>query len=104
MPLCRYLAGGRYADLLGEWLTRFPREQLLILASADFYARTQDSMAAVWEFLGLPPHASRRYRARNAAPGHAPMSASTRARLREYFEPHNERLYQLLGSRFDWDA
>ena len=30
------------------------------------------------------------------------MDASTRAMLEEYFEPHNQRLYQLLDRDFGW--
>ena len=31
------------------------------------------------------------------------MPPATRQRLAEYFAPENERLYRLLGERFDWD-
>lgn len=31
------------------------------------------------------------------------MDADTRKFLIEYFQPHNERLYQHLGIRYDWD-
>jgi hypothetical protein len=30
------------------------------------------------------------------------MAEETRVRLREYFRPHNERLYELTGIHFDW--
>jgi hypothetical protein len=30
------------------------------------------------------------------------MEPATRQRLEEYFEPHNERLYEYLGTDFEW--
>jgi hypothetical protein len=32
------------------------------------------------------------------------MSPDTQAMLVEYFQPHNERLYELVGIDFGWDA
>ena len=31
------------------------------------------------------------------------MPPDSRARLQEYFRPHNERLYELVGVDFGWD-
>ena len=31
------------------------------------------------------------------------MSSETREKLVEFFKPHNERLYKLLGIDFGWD-
>jgi hypothetical protein len=30
------------------------------------------------------------------------MSPKTRERLKDYFEPHNQRLYEYLGVDFGW--
>jgi hypothetical protein len=31
-----------------------------------------------------------------------PMKPGTREKLREYFEPHNQRLYEYLGRNLGW--
>ena len=31
------------------------------------------------------------------------MDPDLRKKLGEYFRPHNERLYELIGRKFDWD-
>jgi hypothetical protein len=31
------------------------------------------------------------------------MDPETRQRLLDYFRPHNQRLYELLGINFGWD-
>jgi hypothetical protein len=96
-----YLARGRYAEQLERWLELFPREQLLALPSERLRERPAEAYARVLAFLGadpfeladFPPIFEREY---------APMQAGTRARLEEYFAPHNERLYALLGEDFGW--
>jgi hypothetical protein len=32
------------------------------------------------------------------------MQPETRARLMDYFAPHNRRLFELLGEDFGWEA
>jgi hypothetical protein len=41
-------------------------------------------------------------RKRNKATYEQEMVPATRRRLEEYFEPHNRRLYELLGRDFGW--
>lgn len=50
-----YLARGIYADQLRRWLCLFPREQLLVLRSEDFYANPAQSLKQTLAFLGVPP-------------------------------------------------
>jgi hypothetical protein len=96
-----YLARGIYADQLAKWLRAFPREQLLILTSEEFFSDTPRVFSQVLEFLGLPPWAPPRFNAFN--PGtYSEMEPSMRRWLVEYFAPHNERLYQLIGRDLGW--
>jgi hypothetical protein len=81
----------------------FPREQLLIQRSEDFFREPQDVLRKVHSFLGLPPLDCQELPALNQGSYKAPMNPETRARLREYFRPHNERLYDLLSTDFGWD-
>jgi hypothetical protein len=96
-----YLARGRYAEQLERWLAVFPREQLLVLASERLRADPASAYARVLEHLGAEPFALPDYplifeRA------YAPMAPETRRRLEEEFDPHNERLYALLGEDLGW--
>ncbi|UCD30635.1 MAG: sulfotransferase domain-containing protein [Planctomycetota bacterium] len=98
-----YLTRGIYADQLTRWFEYFPREQILILSSEDLRTDTSGVFKAVQDFLGLPhweppafkKHLSRKYTKK--------LDAETRKRLVKYFIPHNKRLYNLLGKKFDWD-
>lgn len=98
-----YLHQGIYEPHLRRWLEMFPREQLLIQRSEDFFRDPQGVLREVHAFLGLPPLDFQDLSARNEGSYKAPMNPDTRARLREYFRPHNQRLYDLLSTDFGWD-
>lgn len=144
-----YLGNGRYADQLQPFVERFPSEQFRVVFHEDLRNRPQETLADIFDWLGLPyhegsidtnrrvnvagmprsmllqrmfrsddsvakrwfrrfvPHAlrhviHRRVRqpllAKNIrTERYPPLHDDTRARLVEYFAPHNARLSDLLG-------
>lgn len=96
-----YLRTSRYAEHLERWLEVFPREQFLFLRFEDVVAAPDRALEQVHEHLGLPSHDNANLRTLNAG-SYEPMDEATRERLREYFRPHNERLYELTGIDFHW--
>jgi hypothetical protein len=99
----RFLARGIYVDQLKRWHQVFDREQLLVLKSEDFFSTTQDTLKRILTFLDLsewwePDHVP----VKNKGHYTQQMSPETRERLRDYFEPHNQRLYDYLGTDFGW--
>ena len=97
-----YLARGFYAEQLQIWMDRFPKEQLLVISSEDLANKTDETLAIVFDFLKLPNYKIRDLTKRNEAK-YPPMNPDTRKTLVEYFKPYNEKLYSLLGRKFDWD-
>ncbi len=97
-----YLARGMYADQLHRWLACFSMEQMLVLEAEQMFRNPQTVFQQVLDFLGLdawmPPGFGNlntgRYRSR--------MPESTRQQLAAHFAPHNQRLFDLLGTRFSW--
>jgi hypothetical protein len=102
----RYLFRSVYVDHLLRWMEFFDREQLLVLKSEDFFENPRETLEVVLEFLGLPewePEASELEGGkRNAGRYEKEMDPVLRKRLEEYFEPHNRRLYDFLGTDFGW--
>jgi hypothetical protein len=98
-----YLSRGHYAEQLEQWFRHFPREQLLVIRSEDFFNDPGGAVADVATFLGLPPLPPRQFRRFNAG-DYEHTDPAIRARLNDYFAPHNRRLYQLLGRDFGWPA
>jgi tetratricopeptide (TPR) repeat protein len=96
-----YLARGRYIEFIKNWRTFFPREQLLILKSEDFYAGAATTVKQVLEFLDLPEYQLSEYQ--NANPGsYQPVNQSVRDWLRDYFRPYNQQLEEYLSTNFNW--
>jgi hypothetical protein len=97
-----YLSRGIYVDQLKEWHRYFDPEQLLILKSEDFFAGPSETVDIVLEFLDLPERDFELEGKRNEGGYSEPMDPETRRWLQEYYEPHNERLYEYLGIDFGW--
>lgn len=97
-----YLARGIYVDQLQIWYRLFPSERMLVIGSEDFYADPLETMTEVLQFLGLPDARFDSFPKHNAGenPG---LNPATRRRLEDFFQPHNQRLYEYLGRDFGWD-
>ena len=96
-----YLQRGVYVDQLKRYLDFFDRSQVLIVKSEDLFRKTQQCYDEVLTFLGLQPHALHASRVRNSGK-YVTRPEETLSRLREYFEPHNQRLYRYLQRDFGW--
>jgi Sulfotransferase domain len=101
----KYISRGVYVDQLRRWSRFFPREQLLVLKSEDFFEDPKQTLKRVLQFLGLPewePEPSKLETKRNTGRYEGEMVPATRRRLENYFEPHNRRLYEYLGVDLGW--
>jgi hypothetical protein len=100
-----YLARGLYADQLNQWFQLFSQEQFLILKSEDFFVNPKPMFEQVLNFLGLPSWSLSTYQSFNSREQNSiTLKTDTREQLIEYFKPHNQRLYALLGNHLGWDT
>ena len=100
-----YLSGSIYVDHLLRWSEFFSDEQILVLKSEDFFGSPVDTSKVVLDFLDLPewePRVWDLHYKKNKGKHEQEMDSATRRRLQEYFEPHNQRLYDHLGVDFEW--
>jgi len=97
-----YLSRGRYAEQLEAWFAHYPRERFLIMESSELFADTPAAVARTYSFLGLPPHELASYENLTSR-RKSGIEPDLRRRLYEYFAPHNQRLYELLGTDFRWE-
>lgn len=94
-----YVARGRYIDQLERWWSEFPREQMLLLKSEEFFADPVAVLRQVTDFLDLDPFVPADVRARNQSGG-PEMSVAVRAELDARFEADNRRLLEATGIDF----
>lgn len=100
-----FLSQSIYVDHLLRWSRFFSREQMLVLKSEDFFEQPREILKLVLDFLDLPdwePEASELRDKVNKGKYEERMDPAIRRRLEEYFEPHNQRLYEFLGVDFGW--
>lgn len=99
-----YKRKSEYCEQVNRYLRVFPREQLLILQSEEFFENSAQVIRQVFDFLGIDPD----YVPSNLSPSNVSRRKKTelpddlRTELVEHFSENNEELYRLLGRRFDW--
>jgi hypothetical protein len=98
-----YKNRGRYVEQLERWFALFPKERFLILKSEDLFQQPEQICNQVFEFLGIPPRKLAHYENVNPG-GYISAEAETLQSLTEYFKPYNQRLADLIGYDFGWDA
>jgi len=98
----RFINQSLYAPHLERWFGRFPRENFLILRAEDLFANATAVAGRVFEFLDLPAFAAVS-EAENVGVYAESLEAETCGRLADYFRPHNQRLYTLLGQDLGWE-
>ena len=96
-----YVRRGQYAEQLRRIGELFPRERIHVVESESFFEHPERTFAGVLDFLGLPIVMPERFDRWNGRPS-APMSDSTRARLRRHFRSHDDALSDFLGRPPAW--
>jgi hypothetical protein len=97
-----YLSRGIYVDQLKAWRRFFPKEQILVLKSEDFYSDLSSIIGQTLEFLKLPSGQLKDHGKYPVYP-YSTMDAAVRKHLVEYFEPYNQKLYEYLGRNLNWN-
>lgn len=98
-----YVRRGMYAEQLERWYAQFPRAQILVLQSEALFEQPNSTYQRVLEFLGLPEYHPGTFPKHNSR-SYPDLSQETRARLSQTFAGPNERLFELIGERFDWQS
>lgn len=96
-----YVQRGQYAEQLNRLGELFPREHIHVMESEAFFEHPERTFAGVLDFLGLPVVMPERFDRWNGRPS-APMSATTRSRLRSHFAGHDDSLVEFLGRQPAW--
>lgn len=97
-----YCQRGIYVEQVQRWTDVFPRSQLAVFSTEELQSDPAGTVRRAVEFLGLPPWEMKDFRKLNAIP-YPDMNPATRRELQRRFEPHNRRLYELLGTDFGWE-
>jgi len=101
MPILRL---GMYAEHLGHYLRRFPREQLLVLQTETMKADTVAALRRIESFVGLQPHdwPPEEVKPESVGGYKDPIPQAARDLLRDFYRRQNRALCDLLDMTFSW--
>ena len=98
-----YKEHGIYVDKIKHWMEVFPKEQFLIIQSEEFFSDPSKIYNQVLDFLGVENFELDTYRTYGKVNKNRKIDSIFYNELLDYFKPHNQRLYEFLGRKFDWD-
>ncbi len=98
-----YFERGIYVDKIKHWMEVFPKEQFLIIQSEEFFSDPSKIYNQVLDFLGVENFELGMYRTYGKVNKNRKIDSVFYNELLDYFKPHNQRLYEFLGRRFDWE-
>lgn len=97
-----YVRRGLYFDQLSRLLEFFPAQQIHVLHSRELRHDTPAALKGVCEFLGIDPLKGEDWPPVTVGKYDSDMPDETRERLTRFYAPHNKRLFELVGRKFDW--
>jgi hypothetical protein len=102
-PLAAVLQSGIYAISVAQWLEAFGEQNVRVLDVGEYFKDRNAFLEHLEPFLGLP-HAtmSQCLPVANRNPLELVPDPQASAKLKEYFEPYNRRLWSLIGTQFPW--
>ena len=93
-----------YPRAVAGWIAAFGRDKVLVMDAADYYKDRDGCLDRIYRFVGLPAF-DNPLRADPVLENPLelpPADQASMARLSEFFRPHNEQLWEVIGERFDW--
>lgn len=103
-PFWGALHSGIYWHSVTHWLSCFGEENIRVFDISEYFKNRTSYMNRVARFIGLPcVEVPQGVPVANKNPLAIPQPTSeTTAKLREFFEPYNRRLWSVLGTRYPW--
>lgn len=100
-----YKMRGIYHQQLQRYFDCFPSSQILILQSEKLFEQPAETLRQVYRFVGVSEDFEvDDLSPRNAGTNRTKVSKEVYDYLSGYFKSHNEILYNLIGTRFNWSG
>jgi len=99
-----YISRGLYEQQLKKWFEFFPKKNLFFVLSEDLFKNPEEELNKLFKFLSLPEYRLKEYKKfRESANKSGNIDAECRKMLKEYYEPFNQKLYELLDRDLKWE-
>jgi len=98
-----YKSRGLYKKQIEMYLNYFSWHQLLVLSSNEFFNELDSTLRRVFDFVGVDTEfTAKDLKPRNVANYRSEVDADVYEYLNNYFLPHNQALYKLVGKSYGW--
>tara|TARA_Y100000996_G_C22480279_1_gene625872 strand:+ start:217 stop:1059 length:843 start_codon:yes stop_codon:yes gene_type:complete len=97
-----YLAKSLYENQIHGWLDGFPKNQIHFLSTEEMQSNPQGSLQRIFEFLNISDYNIKNPRKQKSF-DYEDMNIETRKKLLEFFEPHNQKFFDSIKMKFEWN-
>jgi hypothetical protein len=97
-----YIKRGIYESQIRAYLKYFPFEQMLIIESEQLRTQHEFTMNQIFAFLNIPDEDIGQLILNQRVVGETNKYSKILQLLEEFYKPHNEKLFTLLGLKFAW--
>ena len=97
-----YLSKGFYENQIKIWFNVFPREKIHILSTEDMQKNPEKTLLKIFQFLVIPNYTLKNPQKQKSSE-YKKMDEKTRKILLDFYKPHNEKFFQIIQERFDWN-
>jgi len=97
-----YLSKGFYESQIKIWFNVFPREKIHILSTEDMQKNPEKTLLKIFQFLGIPNYTLKNPQKQKSSE-YKKMDDKTREILLNFYKPYNEKFFQIIQERFDWN-
>ena len=97
-----YLSKGFYENQIKIWFNVFPREKIHIISTEDIQKNPEKTLLKIFQFLVIPNYTLKNPQKQKSSE-YKKMDEKTRKILLDFYKPHNEKFFQIIQERFDWN-
>jgi len=97
-----YLSRGLYFEQLKNWLNYFPKKQFLIFPVEKLWNDNSKIFSKIYKFIDLPDW-DPKIQLKSNEGNYPEMNPDTRQKLKNFFKPNNQKLYNFLNTKYEWD-
>lgn len=99
----KYRPKGMYKNQLEKYYNQFDADNILIINSEEFFEDPSRTLKQVYKFLGVDADVEiGDLSPKQVGFNREPVDAAVYDYLNDYYKPHNEALFRLIGKEFDW--
>lgn len=101
-PKPPYLQTGIYHTQIQRYFDLFLRKNILILEHSDLNNEHDQTIKEICDFLNLPDEKLPQLRMNTSLKDNKNEYVAQLEILSEFYKPHNELLYKLIGKKYNW--